>query len=119
MSNYNQISNYRILMQRAYQKPETGRDTWSINSYAGLCNKEAGHNYIPGSIESLLSKTKQKLERGLDQFIKRRSVSKEHKEQLINLKDRIRLIGSSEGIASVVDSALEITRPYKEFRMKI
>jgi hypothetical protein len=119
MNNFIQISNFRILMQRAYQKPETGRDTWGINAYAGLCNKEAGNSYVSGSVEHLPARVKLKVEKGLDQFIKRRSIQAEHKQQLLDLKDRIGLIGSSSGVAEIVDLALEITQPYKEFRLKV
>ncbi len=97
---------------------EPARDSWGINAFAALCNKEDGHNYIPGSIDKHLQRTKSCLVKGLDQFINRKSVSQHHKMQLQQLKNYLEGVASSEGILEIVKSTLEITLSYKEHRMK-
>jgi hypothetical protein len=110
---YRKINSYRTLMQLAYQKPEPARDTWGVNAYSGLCNKENGHSYIPGSIEKLLEKSKVGLIKALDKLQKRRGIPKEGKDRLASLRARVELAYSSDSLESIIDEAIEIATPSK------
>lgn len=110
---YRKVNNYRTLMQLAYQKLEPARDTWGVNAYSGLCNKEEGHNYIPGSTEKLLEKSVTGLIKGLEKLQKRRGIPKEGKDKLAALKARVELTRSSDSLNLIIEEALEIAALHK------
>ncbi|MCB0496166.1 MAG: hypothetical protein KDC79_08520 [Cyclobacteriaceae bacterium] len=115
MKNYFRVSKYRNMMMRAYRKREPQKDMWGIGSYSALCEKEDGQTYIPGSIEKHLTRVKKCLSKGIDQFLKRKSVSKEHKLQLEHFKRELMYVGGSNGISKIVEFILDATQLYKEY----
>jgi hypothetical protein len=110
---YRKRNSYRTLMHLAHQKPEPAKDTWGVNAFSGLCNKENGHSYIPGSIEKLLERSKAGLIKALDKLQKRRGIPKEGKDRIASLKARVELANSSDYLESIIDEAIEVATPSK------
>jgi hypothetical protein len=110
---YRKVSSYRNLMHLAYEKPAPARDTWGIDAYSGLCNKEDGSTYINGSIEKRLEKSKGYLIKALDKLQKKRGITKEGKDRLAALRAHIELARSSDSLHLVIEEALDIAAPHK------
>ncbi len=107
VKNYNQGFLFEILINRSIGNKENDR-------YPELSNLIFSEEGMSFSGLHPLEKTKKRLRKALDLFIKKRPISKDKKLLLVELASAIEEATNSSEISKIVSHALDLTREYKE-----